>query len=228
MHVSYNQSSSSTAYNYIYHSLDYGETFIIYNPIALGNEPSYAHFEASPTTGTAPLAVQFTNLSVGPINYWTWDFENDGVIDSDDQNPVHIYEEPGIYSIKLTIYTPGIGTEREAFRFDYITVGDSVSVNNDQINVTQYYIHNYPNPFNPSTTISFDLTAKDAKNAKIEIYNLKGQKVKTLPFTVSQSPKVSVIWNGTDQNNKPVSSGIYLYRLKAGDVDVSKKCLLLK
>ncbi|MCF7793062.1 MAG: T9SS type A sorting domain-containing protein [Candidatus Cloacimonetes bacterium] len=89
-------------------------------------------------------------------------------------------------------------------------------------------LSNYPNPFNPSTTISFDLTAKDAENAKIEIYNLKGQKVKTLPFTVSQSPKVSVIWNGTDQTDKPVSSGIYLYRLKAGDMEVSKKCLLLK
>jgi hypothetical protein len=88
-------------------------------------------------------------------------------------------------------------------------------------------IYNFPNPFNPSTTIQFETTNLH-ELPRIEIYNLKGQKVNTLPVPESQNHQVSVVWDGTDQNNNPVASGIYLYRLKAGDVDVSKKCLLLK
>ncbi len=89
---------------------------------------------------------------------------------------------------------------------------------------------NYPNPFNPSTTISFSLTAKDAKNAKIEIYNLKGQKIKTFSnLQITQSPNQQIIWNGTDDNNKVVGSGIYLYRIETNDfVSETKKMLLLK
>ncbi len=95
---------------------------------------------------------------------------------------------------------------------------------------------NYPNPFNPSTTISFSLTAKDAKNAKIEIYNLKGQKVKTLDILESASPSpffadevgYSIIWNGTDENDQPVSSGVYFYKLKSGNFEQTKKMILLK
>ncbi len=89
-------------------------------------------------------------------------------------------------------------------------------------------LSNYPNPFNPSTTISFELTAKDAKDAKIEIYNLKGQKVKILPISPSPSHTVSVIWDGTDDNNQPVSSGVYFYKLKMGKLEETRKMLLLK
>ncbi len=92
-------------------------------------------------------------------------------------------------------------------------------------------LSNYPNPFNPSTTISFSLTAKDAKNAKIEIYNLKGQKVKQLVSGIRQLPdgQHSVIWNGDDESGNPVSSGIYFYQLNIdGESVAMKKCLLLK
>jgi len=89
---------------------------------------------------------------------------------------------------------------------------------------------NYPNPFNPTTTISFSLTAKDAKNAKIEIYNIKGQKVKTFSnLQINKSPNQQIIWNGKDNNNKEVGSGIYFYQLRIGNKNVAiKKCLLLK
>ena len=87
---------------------------------------------------------------------------------------------------------------------------------------------NYPNPFNPTTTISFSLTAKDAKNAKIEIYNLKGQKVKTLISDQLPAGEHSVVWDGKDENNKPLSSGIYFYKLKAGNQEETRKMILLK
>jgi hypothetical protein len=100
-------------------------------------------------------------------------------------------------------------------------------IENCVLNIEDLELSNFPNPFNPSTTIQFEATNLH-ELPRIEIYNLKGQKVNTLPVPESQSHQVSVVWDGTDQNNNPVASGIYFYRLKAGDVDVSKKCLLLK
>jgi flagellar hook assembly protein FlgD len=90
-------------------------------------------------------------------------------------------------------------------------------------------LSNYPNPFNPTTTISFSLTAKDAKNAKIEIYNIKGQKIKTLVGEQLDVGEHLVVWDGKDENNNPVSSGIYFYKLNVnGKTEAVKKCLLLK
>ncbi len=91
---------------------------------------------------------------------------------------------------------------------------------------------NYPNPFNPSTTISFSLNTENTeKKTELIIYNIKGQKIKTLYPFPSGSCRIgtrSVIWDGTDENNQPVSSGIYFYKLKAGDIEISKKMLMMK
>ncbi len=102
-----------------------------------------------------------------------------------------------------------------------------------QLPIGDLQLSNYPNPFNPSTTISFSLTAKDAK---IEIYNIKGQKIRTLECinhvdaeATESLSHYSIIWNGTDEKNQPVSSGIYFYKLSSGDkIIAAKKCLLLK
>jgi len=88
---------------------------------------------------------------------------------------------------------------------------------------------NYPNPFNPSTTISFNLCAEHAEDASLIIYNIKGQKVKTLTNDQYEKGNHSVIWNGDDESGESVSSGIYLYKLKVnGKTEAVKKCLLLK
>jgi PKD repeat protein len=90
-------------------------------------------------------------------------------------------------------------------------------------------LKNYPNPFNPTTTISFNISRKDPADAEIEIYNIKGQRVKTLIKGKMNPGRYSVIWNSKDQNNKPVGSGIYFYQLKVdGQTKASKKMLLLK
>jgi hypothetical protein len=104
-----------------------------------------------------------------------------------------------------------------------------VPVNEVVIIDKEILLSNYPNPFNPTTTISFSLTAKDAKNAKIEIYNIKGQKIKTLVGEQLDVGEHLVVWDGKDENNNPVSSGIYFYKLNVnGKTEAVKKCLLLK
>jgi hypothetical protein len=88
----------------------------------------------------------------------------------------------------------------------------------DILNLETNLIGNYPNPFNPTTTISFTINPTDAENVHLAIYDIKGQKVKTFTFPNRGlgTREESVIWNGTDNNGKPVSSGLYFYRLNAG------------
>jgi PKD repeat protein len=74
-----------------------------------------ADFTASPTLGTPPLAVQFTDQSAGDITEWAWDFDNDGTVDSTAQNPSHTYDTVGIYTVSLKVTGPaGSDTETKA------------------------------------------------------------------------------------------------------------------
>jgi PKD repeat protein len=73
-------------------------------------KPPKAEFSANPRQGLAPLTVRFRDLSLGKPTSWSWDFENDGVVDSTEQNPVHTYTTPGKYNISLTV-TNGAGSD---------------------------------------------------------------------------------------------------------------------
>ena len=85
---------------------------------------------------------------------------------------------------------------------------------------------NYPNPFNPTTTIEFDLP--EARHVKIVIYNMMGQKVFTLIDREMPTGTHQVIWKGKNKANLPVSSGIYLFNIKADDFTAVKKMMLIR
>lgn len=85
---------------------------------------------------------------------------------------------------------------------------------------------NYPNPFNPSTTIKFELA--QLCNVKIEIINLLGQKVRTLANSQLSAGVHSVLWNGKNDLNESVVSGIYFYRLISNRFSLTKKMMLIK
>ena len=88
---------------------------------------------------------------------------------------------------------------------------------------------NYPNPFNPSTKIAFKLSEQDIENAKLKIYNPKGQIVKTFDnLSAGNSELGSVTWDGTDDNGHAVSSGIYMYKLKTTNKEYTKKMIMMK
>ncbi|CUT05833.1 FlgD immunoglobulin-like domain containing protein, partial [Candidatus Kryptobacter tengchongensis] len=82
------------------------------------------------------------------------------------------------------------------------------------------------NPFNPSTMIEYILP--EASHVKIEIYNLAGQKIKTLIDSYLNAGRYTVQWNGTDDNGTRVASGVYIYRLIAGNNTIARKMILLK
>jgi len=85
---------------------------------------------------------------------------------------------------------------------------------------------NYPNPFNPTTTISYQLP--ESGKVRLDIYNLKGQLVKTLIDGSQDSGLHSIVWNGTDRHNRSVASGVYLYRLSSLNKVQTKRMLLMK
>ena len=85
---------------------------------------------------------------------------------------------------------------------------------------------NYPNPFNPATTIRFAL--KDAGNVSLKIYSIDGRLVKTLVNDNMPSGDYKIFWNGMDDNNIPVPTGTYLYRIEADNYTKTMKALLIK
>ena len=85
---------------------------------------------------------------------------------------------------------------------------------------------NYPNPFNPTTTISF--TLKEAIDVKIDVYNITGQYVKTLINKHLEADNHNIVWNGNDNEGKSVSSGVYYYKMQAGRYTSTKKMILMK
>ena len=85
---------------------------------------------------------------------------------------------------------------------------------------------NYPNPFNPITTLRYDLPENSLVN--IIIYDLLGRQVKTLVNQTQNAGFKSIIWNATNNYGKPVSAGVYLYQIQAGEFVQTKKMVLLK
>ena len=85
---------------------------------------------------------------------------------------------------------------------------------------------NYPNPFNPETTIQFSLP--HAGKAKLEVFNIKGQMVRTLVDNALDAGIHKITWNGKNQDNRTVGSGVYFYRLTTCNQSMTKKMILMK
>ncbi|MCK5052480.1 MAG: PKD domain-containing protein [Candidatus Cloacimonetes bacterium] len=206
--------------------------------IAVG-DPIMADFEAEPLEGLQPLEVQFTDLSTGglpgllggptkkgslknvqkensrDIVSWEWDFQNDGLIDSYIQNPIHTYIEEGLYTVSLTV-SDGTNDDTE-IKVDYITV-TPVSGDIGLLPINTQLYSNHPNPFNPLTTISFDI--KENETGTLTLFNIKGQIIESHQF---ESGKYNYIWDASKQ-----ASGIYFYKLQSQTTNETRKMLLLK
>ena len=91
----------------------------------------------------------------------------------------------------------------------------------------QFTLHNnYPNPFNPETNIQFDIP--EHLPVKLAIYDLSGKEVNILVQDTFAPGKYKVMWNGKDQYGQPVSAGMYIYQIEAGNFRNTKKLILLK
>lgn len=130
---------------------------------------------------------------------------------------------PGIYEVSGFYTYENYDTVPVSVNIEYLPV----DINDESLCSLQIKLFNFPNPFNPSTTILYSLST-DFNNPQIEIFNTRGQKIKNFQLE-EKSGQNSIIWNGEDENNKSVSTGIYLYKLSENEnSSFVKKCLLIK
>jgi hypothetical protein len=130
-----------------------------------------------------------------------------------------IYQTPDSVHVNMPSTTSGID-----FNFPSAVGGEETQIPSRPIEFE--LDQNYPNPFNPTTAIAYTLQKKAMVN--LEIYNLLGQKVKTL-VSDYQSPGLHrIFWDGKNDQDKTVASGIYFYRLVVDEVAQAKKMVLMK
>ncbi|NIT59422.1 MAG: T9SS type A sorting domain-containing protein [Aliifodinibius sp.] len=86
--------------------------------------------------------------------------------------------------------------------------------------------NNYPNPFNPTTTIRYDLAERS--KTSLSVYNIAGERIRTLVNDVQSAGSKSVVWNGRNDQGEIVGSGVYVYQIEADGTVKTKKMIFLK
>jgi hypothetical protein len=125
-----------------------------------------------------------------------------------------------VYSV-IAQYTTGESMAETTDSITILGVDDNLTIPQ----VTKL-IGNYPNPFNPETTISFSLEAKG--KVLVEVFNLKGQKIKTLLNKSAESGYHSITWDGKDDFNNEVGSGVFFYKLTTDSYTETRKMIMMK
>ena len=108
---------------------------------------------------------------------------------------------------------------------NYMVVG-TLSIDGADIPEVFALHQNYPNPFNPITTLRYDLPENSYVN--VTIYDMLGREIRTLVNSTQDAGFKSVLWNATNDYGKPVSAGVYLYKIQAGEFIQTRKMVLLK
>jgi len=186
-------------------------------PVLIGFSPEEPEF----TVGQDSIVTFFVDVvDIDSELSYRW-FVNEELQTEISDTFVYQFAELGEFEIKSEVSDED---------YDIITIWDVtvIQVGAEHLIPTVTKLsYNYPNPFNPETTIDYSL--KEPGNISLEIYNIRGQKVNTLINEFKDVGYHSVIWNGRDSNDNQVSSGIYFYKLNVnGKTEAVKKCLLLK
>jgi len=186
--------------------------------------------------GTEGTASQYDiRFSTSPINIGNWN----GLSQAADEPDPQPYGNPESYTIidliPDTWYYIAIVSADDADNWSGLsniiavkTLSLVLDVNETINNIpTEYYLsQNYPNPFNPSTRIEFSIPV--TAHVTISIYNILGQQTATLVDEIKAAGNYAIVWNGIDASGLPVSSGIYMYRINAGDFIATKKMALVQ
>ncbi len=162
-------------------------------------------FNPAPATGRFPTASGVLIASPQAAEYfdgeWTWDSE-------------HWY---GIAAVDIN----GNESELSLFGPDGVTGDDPMPLPD-----ATFLAQNFPNPFNPSTTIAFGL--KKQRHVSLRIYNASGKLVAALINESRPAGTYAAVWNGKGQNGSSAASGVYFYKLLAGDFEETRKMILLR
>ncbi len=153
---------------------------------------------------------------------WDFEFPNGSLLNLDFifTNVSSLDDCTITYTLTSALLTEPVVIEFTFYPENFVNGSDDLTI--DPINIG---LSNYPNPFNPSTTISYELTQQELINANITIYNTKGQIIRNYNHLNSNG---SIIWDGRDNNGNIVNSGVYFYKLDCIKTSKIKKMILIK
>jgi hypothetical protein len=212
---------------------------IMYNYLDMGSPQDQATIGIQNSDGTIGLQVAYdqayvhNELAIRFSAGWLSANPSAGTIaPGSNTNASIIFDastlDVGVYTGSLTVsgedMNHSVGTVNIPVTFHVEPVG--IEDNAENLPKEFDLAQNYPNPFNPTTGITFALPTK--AHVTLEVYNVLGQKVKTLVNSDMEAGYKSVTWNGKDEVGASVSSGTYFYMLKAGDKTFTKKMTMLK
>jgi len=233
--------------------LVYGSELTLLNSIVYNNYPYPAQLRDDSQTGISNMTVKNCLFSAGENNIQINGYSqlhwldgnltgNPQFIDSE-ENPYLLSENSICVDAGATDLTEYFGEDFIFPEFDLageqriygsgIDMGayewnPNQSIYDEYISSNdQFKISNYPNPFNPTTTIKYYLRKDSFVN--LSIYNIKGQIIKQLSDSIKEKGDNSIVWNGTDEKGNPVSSGVYFYKIKTNrNRESLKRMILLK
>ncbi|MDY6916035.1 MAG: M1 family aminopeptidase, partial [Candidatus Cloacimonadota bacterium] len=167
--------------------------------------------------GRLPYVVTFQTADF-PIYHF------DGIEGSEHQGKICAVKNDNCFLLGFPLY---FFQEEEAVTFLQQVKEDWGIVKNTQAAIPDLMnLKAYPNPFNPTTTIEFSLAQQ--QKVRIDIYNIKGEKVKTLINSTLPADNHKVVWKGKDNNSRKVASGMYFYKMQTQGSSKTRKILLIK
>jgi len=195
-------------------------------PIDSGH--TYQIYFMAEVEDTKSVGVDFQSTTGDyPVHFWQ---SVEVTSDEYEYGPVEFYCPVTDHSnqFKLALSANHAGIYLDAIKvIDLNWVKNETSIQHNVTHVENFTLfQNYPNPFNPSTEIAFELPQNE--NITLSIYNLQGQLVKTLADGLHSAGMHNVMWNGKDNDNLSVPSGIYIYQLKTDSFKSTKRMLLMK
>ncbi len=212
---------SSAPETYIYLSSDYGETWsepIIMNANHQDEEPSE----------DGVFHGHYTPELQGMIPSY-WYLADDIEMIGDGWGRVHLmFLDQNDYGSSIQENSPNTGGTIMYTSLDLDFEGGEVSVEKELEDLPEVAMltGNYPNPFNPATTISYSLPQDS--DVQLEVYNVRGQLVKTLVDGYQQAGERHAVWNGTDDSGREVGSGVYFYKLATENHQDVRRMVLVK
>jgi hypothetical protein len=187
-----------------------------------GFPDSIRYWGASEIPGGIPTTGSWHKLAVKAVGNQFWLYYDDQEL------PGCPVTDNTFTSGWIGAYVFGGASPFDLYIDDIVVTVPPVGIEDQQPNmISEYRLHqNFPNPFNPSTTISFYLPGSE--NVTVDIYNNLGQKVRTLVNSRYAAGDHQFDWNARDDNGQLVPAGVYYYRLQAGNFQDTKKMLLIK
>lgn len=212
---------ASAPETYIYLSSDYGETWS--EPIIMNAN----HQDAEPSEDGV-FHGRFTPELQGMIPTY-WYLADDIEMVGDGWGRIHLmFFDQNDYGSSIQDNSANTGGTIMYTSLDVDFEGGDVSVEREIEDLPEVasLTGNYPNPFNPETTISYSLP--EDTDVKLEVYNVRGQLVKTLVDGYQQAGERQAVWNGTDESGREVGSGVYFYKLATETQQDVRRMVLVK